>query len=108
MVACNSTPPSITQASLPLAEVPKGSSKAGDQGQGAKVAKGKRAGQGGSLLEAKGPEATLKLKDATSKAKNAAPKAKKADPKSKEANPKAPNPPVSQPGSKDDPPPAKA
>ena len=78
------------------------------------MAKGKRAGQGGSwpedkgkgkevkpLPEAKGPEATLKLKDAT-------PKAKKADPKSKEANPKAPNPPVSQPGSKDDPPPAKA
>ena len=85
------------------------------------MAKGKRAGQGGSwpedkgkgkevkpLPEAKGPEATLKLKDAASKAKDATPKAKKADPKSKEANPKAPNPPVSQPGSKDDPPPAKA
>ena len=85
------------------------------------MAKGKRAGKGGSRLEnkgkgkevkplpeAKGPEATLKLKDAASKARDAASNAKEADPKSKEADPKANNPPVSQPGSKDDPSPAKA
>ena len=85
------------------------------------MAKGKCADQGGSrledkgkgkevkpLLEAKGPEATLKLKDAASKARDAASNAKEADPKSKEADPKANNPPVSQPGSKDDPSPAKA
>ena len=65
------------------------------------MAKGKCADQGGSrledkgkgkevkpLLEAKGPEATLKLKDA-------ALKAKEADPKSKEADPKATNPSIS-------------
>ena len=85
------------------------------------MAKDKGAGQGGSrpedkgkskkvkpLLEAKGPEATLKLNDATPKAKDAAPKVKKADPKSKEADPKAINPLISLPGSKDDPPPPKA
>ena len=72
------------------------------------MAKGKGAGQGGFwledkgkgkevklLLEAKGLEATFKLKDA-------APKAKEAAPKPKEADPKATNLPVSQPGSKDD------
>ena len=85
------------------------------------MAKGKEAGQGGSrpkykikgkevqpLPKAKGLEATLKLKDTTPKTKDASSKAKEADPKFKEADPKANNLPVSQPGSKDDPPPAKA
>ena len=100
----SSEQPSITQASLPLVEVPKRLGKAGDQGQGVEMAKGKGADQGGSrledkgrgkevkpLLEAKGPEATLKLKDAAPKAKDATPKAKEAKPKSKEADPKATN-----------------
>ena len=78
------------------------------------MAKGKEAGQGGSrpeykikgkevqpLPKAKGLEATLKLKDAT-------PKTKDASSKAKEADPKANNLPVSQPGSKDDLPLAKA
>ena len=74
------------------------------------MAKGKGADQGGSrlenkgkgkgkevkpLLEAKGPEATLKLKNAAPKAKDATPKANEADPKSKEADPKATNPSIS-------------
>ena len=53
------------------------------------------------MPEAKGPEATFKLKDV-------APKVKEANPKPKEADPKATNLLVSQPSSKDDPPPAKA
>nr|POE64266.1 hypothetical protein CFP56_51854 [Quercus suber] len=61
-----------------------------------------------SLLEAKGLEAAFKLQDAAPKAKDAAPKANEANPKSKEADPKATNPLVSQPGNKEDPPPAKA
>lgn len=85
------------------------------------MAKSKEAEQGGSrpkdkdngkgkevkpLSEAKGPEATLKLKDTTPKAKDAAPKAKEADPKSKKTDPKATNPLVSHLGSKKNPPPA--
>ena len=50
--------------------------------------------------EAKGSEATLKAKDVV-------PKAKEADPKPKGADPKVTNLPVSQPGSKVDPPLAK-
>ena len=85
------------------------------------MAKGKGVGQGGSWLEdkgkdkevkplpeVKGPEATLKPKDAAPKAKNVVPKAKEPNPQSKEVDPKATNPPVSQPGSKYDPPPTKA
>ena len=60
------------------------------------------------MLEVKGPEATLKLKDVAPKAKDAVSKAKDVDSQSKEADPKATNPPVSQPSNKDDPPPAKA
>ena len=60
------------------------------------------------LPKAKGLETALKLKDAASNAKDAAPNAKETNPKSKEANPKATNPLVSQSGSKEDPPPAKA
>nr|POF19285.1 hypothetical protein CFP56_55832 [Quercus suber] len=69
--------PSTTQASLPPPEVSKGPSKAGDQGQEAKAAKGKRVGQDGTrledkrkgkevkpLLEAKGTEAAFMVKDA--------------------------------------------
>nr|POF00332.1 hypothetical protein CFP56_33965 [Quercus suber] len=48
-----------------------------------------------ALPKAKGPKATLKLKDATSKAKDAIPKAKEVDPQSEEADPMAPNPFVS-------------
>ena len=53
------------------------------------------------MLEAKGPEATLKVKDAILNAKET-------DPKPKEADPKATNLPVSQTGNKVDPLPAKA
>ena len=80
------------------------------------MAKGKRAGQGGSLPkdkgkgkevkplpEAKGSETNLKLKDAVPKVKDVASKVKEADLKSKEADPKATNLLVSQPSSKDDP-----
>ena len=78
------------------------------------MTKGKGVGQGGSWLEDKdkGKEANplpkAKGLEATSKAKDATPKAKEVDPKSKEANPKATDPFVSQVGSKEDPPPAKA
>ena len=77
------------------------------------MAKGKEAGQGDSWLEdkgkgketkplpeTKGPEVASKVKDVTPKAKDAAPMAK-------EAGPKATDPPISQPGSKRDPSPAK-
>ena len=60
------------------------------------------------LPKAKGPEATLKLKDVAPKAEDAVSKAKDADSQSKEVDPKATNPLVSQPSNKDDPPPAKA
>ena len=60
------------------------------------------------LPKAKGPEATLKLKDVTPKTKDVVPKAKDADLQSKEADPKAPNPLISQPGNKDNLPLAKA
>ena len=53
------------------------------------------------MLKAKGLEVAPKANDA-------ALKVKEVDPKSKEANPKATNPLVSQSGSKEDPPPAKA
>ena len=85
-------PSSTTHASLPPLEVSKRPSKTGDQGQEAKVAKGKEAGQDGPrledkgkgkevkpLLEAKGTKAALMIKDAVSKAKDADPKSKTAD-----------------------------
>nr|POF23437.1 hypothetical protein CFP56_07349 [Quercus suber] len=87
----SSEQPSITQASLPLVG---GGSRPEDKGKGKEVK---------PLPEAKGPAATLKLKDTALKAKDAVPKAKEADLQSKEADPKAPNPPVSQPGSKENP-----
>ena len=60
------------------------------------------------MPKAKGPEATLKLKDVAPKAEDAVSKAKDADLQSKEADPKAPNPLISQPGNKDNLPLAKA
>ena len=50
----SSEQPSITQATLPHAEVPKRPGKTGDQGQGVEVTKGKGAGLGGPRPENKG------------------------------------------------------
>lgn len=92
------------------------------------MSKGEGASQGGSrpedkdkgkeakpLLEAKGLEAALqpknaapKTKDAAPRAKEAAPKVNEADPKFKESDLKVINLYFSQPGSKEDPPLAKA
>ena len=90
----------IAQALFPPSKASKGSSQAGDQGQGAEVAKDKGKGK-----EAKPPS---EAKDAT-KTKDVAVKAKKAEAKSKEADPKAKVAPASQPSKKEDPhPPAKS
>ena len=110
----SSKQPSTTLAPLSPIEVPIGPGKAGDQGQEPEVAKGKGASQGGSRPEDKGKGKEVKLSPeakspkATLKFKDVVPKAKEVDPKPKEVNPKATNLPVSQPGSKDDPLPAKA
>ena len=79
--------------------VAQGSSRPEDKGKGKEVK---------PLPKAKGPEATLKLKDAAPKAKDVAPKVNEPDPKSKEDDPKATDPLVSQPSGKEDPLPAKA
>ncbi|XP_030931024.1 MAP7 domain-containing protein 1-like [Quercus lobata] len=94
------------KAILPPSEASKGSGQAGDQGQGAEVAKDK--GKGKKVkppLEAK--DAT-KVKD-VAEAKDTAVKAKEAEARSKEADPKATNAPAPQPSKKEDPsPPTKA
>nr|POE89676.1 hypothetical protein CFP56_38064 [Quercus suber] len=90
----SSEQPSTTQASLSPPEVSKGPSKACDQGQEVEAAKGTGAGQDGPLLEnkgkgkevkplleAKGTEVALTIKDVVSKAKDAKPKSKVANPK---------------------------
>ena len=69
-----------TQATLPLPEVSKRSSQAGDQGQVAKVAKDKGKGK-----ETKPP---LEAKD-VAKAKEVAVKEKETEAKTKEVDPKA-------------------
>ena len=81
------------QATLPPPEASKGPNQAGDQGQGAEVAKDKGKGK-----DTKPP----------SEAKDAAAKVKEAEAKSREADPKAKDAPVSQPSKKEDPPPQKA
>ena len=78
--------PLTTQATLPLPEVSKRSSQAGDQGQVAEVAKDKGKGK-----EIKPPS---EAKDAA-KAKEVAVKAKETEAKTKEVDPKAKDAPVS-------------
>ena len=78
--------PLTTQATLPLPEVSKRSSQAGDQGQVAKVAKDKGKGK-----ETKPPS---KAKD-VAKAKEVAVKEKETEAKTKEVDPKAKDAPVS-------------
>ena len=75
-----------TQVTLPLPKASKGSSQAGDQGQGVEVAKDKGKGK-----ETKPPSET---KDAA-KAKEVAAKAKKIEAKTKEVDPKAKDTPIS-------------
>ena len=75
-----------TQVTFPLPEASKGSSQAGDQGQGAEVAKDKDKGK-----ETKPPS---EAKDAA-KAKEVAVKAKETEAKTKEVDPKAKDAPVS-------------
>ena len=58
----SSEQPSITQASLPPPEVPKGLGKASDQSQGVEVAKGKEAGQGRVRLRIRAKARKLKLR----------------------------------------------
>ena len=99
--------PSTTQVFLPSPKVSKRRSKIGDQGQKVEVAKGKRASQGDSRLEDKGKGKEAKPLPET-KGPKAAPKVKDATPKAKDAAPKATDPLVSQLGSKEDPPLAKA
>ena len=84
----SSKQPLITQASLPPLEIPKGPGQAGDQSQGAEVAKDKGKGK-----EAETKDTIPKVKDATSKARKAKTKSKEIDQ------------PSSKQGSKEDPPP---
>ena len=96
--AATSSPPAPTPASskqplaipnaLPLPEISKGSSQAGDQGQGVEEKKGKGKG--------KGKKPSAKAKDAT--------KAKEAEAETQEVDPKAKDAPTSQPSQKEDPP----
>ena len=89
----------IIQAAFPLPEASKGSSQAGDQGQG--VERDKDKGKG------KEKKPFLKAKNAA-KDKEAATKAKEAEAKTKEADPKAKDTPTSQSSQKEDPPTPKA
>ena len=86
----------VAQTTLLLPEASKGSSKTGDQGQGAEGAKDKGKG--------KGTKPPSEAKDAA-KAKEAEAKAKKAEAKTKKADPKAKDAPTSQPIQKEAPPP---
>ena len=95
----SSKQPLTVQATLPPPEASKGPNQAGDQGQGAEVAKDKGKGK-----DTKPPS---EAKDAA-KAKDAAARVKEAEAKSREADPKAKDAPVSQPSKKEDPPPQKA
>ena len=88
-----------TQVTFPLLKSSKGSSQAGDQGQGAEVAKDKDKGK-----ETKPP---LEAKDAA-KAKETAAKAKETEAKAKEVDPKAKNALISELSQKEDPPPPNA
>ena len=72
---------------LPLLEISKGSSQAGDQGQGAEGEKGKG--------KDKGKKPSAKTKDAA--------KVKEAEAETQEVNPKAKDAPTSQPRQKEDP-----
>ena len=72
---------------LPLLEISKGSSQAGDQGQGAEGEKGKG--------KDKGKKPSAKTKDAA--------KVKEAEVETQEVNPKAKDAPTSQPRQKEDP-----
>ena len=73
---------------LPLPKISKGSSQAGDQGQGAEGEKGKG--------KDKGKKPSAKAKDAA--------KAKEAEAETQEVDPKAKDAPTSQPSQKEDPP----
>ena len=83
--------PLTIQAALPLPEATKGSSQAGDQGQGAERDKDKGKGK----EKKHSSEAMNAAKD-----KEIAAKEKEAEAKTKEANPKAKDAPTSQPSQK--------
>ena len=94
--------PLTAQTILPPSKASKGSSQAGDQGQGVEVAKDK--GKGKEVKPPSEAKDAAKAKDAA-EAKDAAVKAKDVEAKSKKADPKAKDTPASQPSKKDDPPP---
>ena len=105
----SSEQPLTAQTILPPSKASKGSSQAGDQGQGVEVAKDK--GKGKEVKPPSEAKDAAEAKDATkakdaAEAKDAAVKAKDVEAKSKEADPKAKDTPASQPSKKDDPPPS--
>ena len=76
--------PLTIQAAFPLPEASKGSSQAGDQGQGAKGDKDK--GKGKEKKPSSEAKNAAKDKEAAAKAKEAEAKTKEADPKAKDAS----------------------